>query len=357
MFNLFGPAEVWSDGLLRRSMEEDRAALIIQSTHRGRSDRRQVANLQSEASSPSVSPTPELIRTFATDLKLTADGRKYAHTRLHATGERLGGSLTGVFVGVPHLITVDLSNNRLSTLDGLEALPGLASLTCRHNRLLGILDYPAPKGGSRLRFADLSDNIIAGAVSLPKDRSGRTLGVDAHSSLEELIVDNNRLRSLRGISAVEHLTAFSASGNQLYDTAGLRLPRLRKLDLHGSGLAGCKEIAALSSLYTLQLQSNKLSKLPDLTALASLTSLDLRHNNLSSLRDLGDALGRAEPHRWRSIRLEGNPLLEGLDDMRMRVLYELPSVQELECGSARPLPHITASAHTGWPAWVHRAAG
>ena len=90
--------------------------------------------------------SPDSMRPLAVALLQTADGLSVAHTRLTAINRSLSGSLKGAFEHMPHLITVDLSGNRLTSLEGLEALPALASLTCRGNRLMGVLDFAAPAG-------------------------------------------------------------------------------------------------------------------------------------------------------------------------------------------------------------------
>jgi hypothetical protein len=159
---------------------------------------------------------------------------------------RLAGSLHGTSArALRHVTTIDLSDNRLLSLSGLEGLPCLATLICRRNRLQGVLDYRAPRGfgGSRLRHADLRNNAISGAVSLPPPEDGGdvsvAVGVAAHGSLETLLLDGNKLRSLRGLAMLPHLTRLSVASNQLVDTAGLEpLPKVcppcRHTHLHAS---------------------------------------------------------------------------------------------------------------------------
>ena len=187
------------------------AASRIQATRRGVLARKETKELRAAAQKELAAPSQSLTTALATMLAsrsgvmATADGMGWACCRLRACGLRLAGSLDAL-AALAALTNVDLSDNRLTSLAGLEALPQLSTLTCRENMLSGVLDFPAAgtaaaAGGvsapSSLRHADLRDNRIAGAISLPVDASGRRVGVEAHTRLETLLLDNNQLRSLR----------------------------------------------------------------------------------------------------------------------------------------------------------------
>lgn len=119
------------------------------------------------------------------------DGLHVACIHLDASGQRLGGSLAAGLSAITSLMQLNVSDNSLTSLAGLEVVPRLHTLHCRRNRLHAVLDYPAPSSGSHLRFADLGENSITGAVSMPADEAGRPLGVDAHPLLETLLIDGN----------------------------------------------------------------------------------------------------------------------------------------------------------------------
>lgn len=299
---------------------EVQAAQVIQAAHRSRSTPHEA----SPRLASSRTLTAELAISCACDMKPTALGLSWAHARLEASSMRLTGSLAAGLSGFEHLTAVNLSDNRLSSLRGLEALPMLSTLEAHTNRLLGVLDFAAPASGSRLRHANLRNNAITGAVSLPADTAERPVGVDAHTWLEVLLVDHNQIRSLRGIAAVPHLRTFSAISNQLQDTAGIdALTRLTSLDLTANGLTVCHEIGNLVSLRSLRLSLNRLLAMPDLRRLPRLATLELAHNALPSLDDLASAIGSgASPtlgsSPLRSLSLTDNPLVEGCTDLRTR---------------------------------------
>jgi Leucine-rich repeat (LRR) protein len=243
-------------------------------------------------------------------------------------------------------------------------------LKASDNRLLSVLDFPAAEGGSRLRVAELCRNQIVGAVSLPPDPiTDEDLGVDAHAGLEELRLDGNSVRSLRGIEVVSHLRLLSVGGNELQDTAGLApLTALRTLDLSSNGLVACDELPWLVNLTSLSLANNQLSTLPAALGAAAtrLGSLDLSDCQLPSLSAVVKTLGGAGSP-LRSLWLRGNPMetayeasahighgvhkdLEGpaaLADFRLYALYSFPRLHELDGVPASAEDKVAAANHHG----------
>jgi len=319
----------------------DAAAVRIQAARRGKRARSEAKLLKSgDHMQPSQTLTLELVKDRTSGVAPTADGMGFACSRLDASGLRLAGTLRGVSA-LRHLSTVDLSDNRLVSLSGLEGLPALSVLVCRRNRLLSVLDFPAPRGlvGSRLRHADLRNNAIAGAVSLPPSDGGansRPMGVAAHGHLETLLVDDNKLRSLRGLASLPHLTQLSAASNQLLDTAGAEpLRRLTSLDLSRNSLAACDELGAMVSLRALHLAHNQIRDVPDLSALADLATLDVSHNALPSLEALAAALGHAASAvlgvpPLRELQLHHNSLESERPDLRLELLHLLPNLVSID---------------------------
>jgi len=333
--------------------DEHVAAQAIQASYRGQAARTRLREYEGVALPGSQSAsgleaseqlTPEVAAALACELRMSATGQ-LTYTRLAGAGRRLtASSLAQAFVALPSLTSVDLSYNRLTTLDGLECCPLLSSLVCRGNRLMGVLDFAAAAGGSRLRYADLSDNSISGAVSLPIAADGRARGVDAHAYLESMLLDGNQLRSLRGVGAAVYLVHFSAAGNKLgaTDTAGIGpLQRLRTLDLSANELRRCTEIGGLAALRTIRLGYNQLSSLPDLRGLHSLSTLEIAHNRFESLDAITSAVG-GMPTLTNLTLVEGNAPIAALPDPRLEVLYALPSVSCLDGTPSTPEETVAA---------------
>ena len=158
----------------------------------------------------------------------------------------------------------------------------------------------------------------------------------AHTDLETLLVDSNKLRSLRGVSAATNLTTFTASSNQLLDTAGAgALLHLSFLDLSANSLKQCTEVGDMVRLRTLILAGNSLAALPNLSRLSALGTIDLSSNHLASLDELAAAIAHGASSRLRvspirELRLSGNTALDASDDLRLEVLHHLPKLAVLD---------------------------
>jgi Leucine-rich repeat (LRR) protein len=332
----------------------DHAAMRIQAARRGKLARNQVAKKRhGDRLASGQSLTPEIAAKYAHTLAATPDGLGWACKCLTAVGVRLN-SLADGLARLPNLTSVDLSDNRLISLEGLELLPRLSSLVCRGNRLQGVLDFPCPAGlhglpgVSLLRHADLRHNAISGAISLPVDASGRAVGVDAHPALETLLLDHNKLRSLRGIDVLSQLRQLSASDNQLLDTAGAgALTRLTQLDLSQNSLTTCEELASMERLQTCKLCNNKLGSLPSLGNVSALSYLDLASNALPGLEALTKAIGGGQSRLLKisplvTLNVASNPLLDGREDVRLELLHQLPNLAMLDGEEVAPKERVFA---------------
>ncbi|CCW62242.1 unnamed protein product [Phytomonas sp. EM1] len=129
---------------------------------------------------------------------------------------------------VQDITTLDVSQNRISSLHGLQAFPALEVLNLRHN-LLHVLDGAAVsplRGLTRLRSLDLAHN---GLVELPDLRALLSLQLLdlSHNHLEDLTGLDTRLpllglhtlrlshNRIRGVSGLVGLSALAAALRQV----------------------------------------------------------------------------------------------------------------------------------------------
>lgn len=230
--------------------------------------------------------TADLAAARATGIGSSDGGMSFGCTRLIATELALVCIAPTALTPLVHVSHVDVSCNCLTSLAGLERLHALSTLCASHNRLSEALDFAAPAGGSRLRRADLQDNAIhAFSINAP-----------AHTLVEELLLDRNRLPSLEGLAHFPALCKLSCASNCLCDasTTLSDLQRLRSLCLRDNEL----DDAAVARL---PLRAGKTG---------ALTDLDLAENRLTDLRGLLRALASGGVGRTlRHLRLlPGNAL-------------------------------------------------
>ena len=96
------------------------------------------------------------------------------------------------------LAQLDVQNNRLTSLEGMQDLPRLEELYLAHNRIETLEHLPRPTAGATLKTVDLSSN---GVRSLA--------GAEHQSVLEELWMSSSSISlydELQPLLALEHFT-------------------------------------------------------------------------------------------------------------------------------------------------------
>lgn len=130
--------------------------------------------------------------------------------------------------------------------------------------------------------------------------------INTLTNLEELELQNNRLKSIPNISGLQSLVFCDLGGNELTSLEGIeRLKFLQKLHVYHNRLPSLpEEITALTNLGALQVNNNALKSLPKkIGKLSSLYYLNFAHNHLPSLPEEIQTLDNLE-----RLRLEHNEL-------------------------------------------------
>ncbi|KAF6250884.1 hypothetical protein COO60DRAFT_716436 [Scenedesmus sp. NREL 46B-D3] len=247
-------------------------------------------------------------------LSRTASGTHSAFLRLDICGTTLGSP--DAITHCRHLQHVNLGNNCLTTLAGLDALQQLTILNASRNQLTQVLDFTSSSsssnscgsssssGGSsssssNLRSADLSYN----QISRVRDLSGIR-------RLSRLLLDGNHIERIGGgLQQLHCLQHLSLSGNKISSCTGLEgLTSLRELALNGNRLSSLAPLAALSGLEVLLAAHNRLSSCDGVQGLCSLRRLDVSGNLLRRLEALQPACGLqvlGRPLEWHCCVVHG----------------------------------------------------
>nr|DAD44639.1 TPA_asm: hypothetical protein HUJ06_002869 [Nelumbo nucifera] len=246
----------------------------------------------------------------------------------------------------PSLIELDLTTNRLSTLDpriallaqlkklslrqnlfddaGIEpisrwdSISGLQELVLRDNRLTKIPDASIFKS---LLVFDISFNEIPSLNGLSKvsntlkelyvskNEVTKIEELDHFHELQILELGSNRLRVMENLQNLTHLQELWLGRNRIrtVNLCGLRC--IKKLSLQSNRLTsmlGFQDCVALEELY---LSHNGISKMEGLSTLANLHVLDVSSNKLTTINDI-ENLTRLE-----DLWLNDNQIasLEGID--------------------------------------------
>ncbi|XP_078535006.1 leucine-rich repeat- and IQ domain-containing protein 1 [Lissotriton helveticus] len=214
-----------------------------------------------------------------------------------------------------NLCTILLSNNRLTSIHGLDGCPNLKNLELSYNKIT------------------------------------RIGGLDGLRHLQRLVVDHNQLISTKGLEATPTVMYLDCSFNHLTELEGIhKCGLLQILKLQGNNLSkppilenqvllrelylddnSVTALEVFSScwlplLQTLSLSQNSLTHLAPLSAFVSLEKLDISNNCLSDLQSVLRWIDGCE--NLRELSLNGNPLLQDAD-WNCSVMKMLPGLKIL----------------------------
>ena len=192
-----------------------------------------------------------------------------AKKRLCAYSGRLSAFI--VTRTIDHLIDIDVSDNRLTSLPDLGMFPSLQKLSCYSNCLTSLVNL-----GSLTKLTCL----LCGRNQLA------TLdGLVSLCQLRALACERNQLTVLDGLESLYQLESLSCGENQL---TTLESPRqLKYLFCDDNQLTNLRGLGSLSHLVTLSCGGNQLTTLDELGSLGRLRTLVCDRNQLTSLGGLG----------------------------------------------------------------------
>ncbi|CAK7244811.1 MAG: Protein nud1 [Sporothrix thermara] len=227
------------------------------------------------------------------------DGLKYhdALQTLRARGNRITGVVDFSGTRLQKLVELDLENNQITRAANLDQLTSLAALNLRRNSLT---ECTTGNYGSlpHLRTLNVSDNQLT------------SLDVRGLPALRVLFADRNRLARVRGFSKTPRLDSVSLREQLLEATERLDISSLyhayeiRKLFLSGNLLESFDPPVDFLNLQLLELANCGLTSLPAKLgrALPNLRKVNLNFNALTDLKPLGGI------SRLKKVHVAGNRL-------------------------------------------------
>jgi GTPase SAR1 family protein len=231
-----------------------------------------------------------------------------------------------------NLQEVDVSDNRLRTLDFLDGLPFLLRLNASRNLLTTVNTFAAPR---QLETADFSYNLL-----------GELGNWQVHRHLKRLSVKGNFLEQIgTGLQLCEYLTVLDVSCNNLQELRGLDGLHLVELYASANQLTGLQGIAGLSDLQVLALADNQLMDLSELRPERHpvLMRIDVRHNLLAHHARIEPLAGF--PY-LKDLYLSPNPL-DQVPEYRAQMLYRLGTLRWLDDAPALAEEKVKAAVIYG----------
>jgi len=217
-----------------------------------------------------------------------------------------------------NLQELDLSNNSLTEIKGLDALVNLQKLDLSNNSITEIKGLDALTNLQVLWLYNNSIIEIKGLNTLTNlqelwlsyNSLTEIKGLDTLTNLQELYLSYNSLTEIRGLDTLTNLQKLSLSHNSITEIKGLdTLTNLQELDLFNNSLTEIKGLDALTNLQELWLSNNSLTEIKGINTLTNLQELWLYNNSLTEIKGL-DTLTNLQ-----KLDLSNNSLTEikGLD--------------------------------------------
>lgn len=171
-----------------------------------------------------------------------------------------------------HLRSLCMSNCNLVSTEGLEQCHNLEYVNLKNNKL-EVLSF---KDLSKLLYLDVSNNSI-----------GLLHGIDGCTELRYLDMSHNHITKMHGLDSVKNLHTLLLSHNQLTSTHGLdRVVTVQCLDVSHNHLSSVDDLDKLALLQELVVSGNNLMQVPKLTNNVLLNKLILNDNSISFLSGL-----------------------------------------------------------------------
>ena len=215
---------------------------------------------------------------------------------------------------------LDLDNNQIQILQGLDKLAQLSELSLQNNQIQTIQGLDKLAQLSRLSLSNNQIQTIQGldkltklfSLSLSNNQIQTIQGLDKLIKLFLLNLDNNQIQTIQGLDKLAQLFFLSLSNNQIQAIQGLdNLAQLSALSLQNNQIQILQGLDKLAQLSTLSLSNNQIQILQGLDKLAQLSVLYLENNQIQILQGL-DKLAQLS-----TLSLQNNQIqiLQGLDKL------------------------------------------
>ncbi len=130
-------------------------------------------------------------------------------------------------------------------------------------------------------------------------------GLEKLCSLQILYLQGNKIIEISGLNTLENLEELKLSNNNIKDITGLtHLKNLKILDLCNNEIESISGLESLTSLENLVLSDNKINKISGLDSLKNLIDLYLNYNEIKIIENIDELFN------LRVIDLSSNPISE-----------------------------------------------
>lgn len=236
---------------------------------------------------------------------------------------------------------LELYENRLRTLEGVQTLTHLETLDVSYNRLgklenmfLSPLTNLTKLYVAENKLSEIDPNALLPLVHLKVlDLGGNNIrkiqGLDTLVNLKELWLGKNKITKIEGLENLKSLVRLSIQSNRITKVENLNhLVTLEELYLSDQGIEQIEGIDHLQNLTTLDFTNNKIKSLDGFPNFAQLTDLWLAANQISDFEEI-EKFAPLLSDCIDTLVFERNPVAQ-IPDYRKRVFKLFPSLSYID---------------------------
>ncbi|KPI44186.1 Protein phosphatase 1 regulatory subunit SDS22 [Cyphellophora attinorum] len=237
-----------------------------------------------------------------------------------------------------HLQELDLYDNLISHIRGLDPLSALTSLDLSFNKIKHIKSishlttlkelYFVQNRISKIENLDTLTNLTM--IELAANRIRDIENLDRLTSLRELWLGKNKITEINNLNSLTNLRLLDLKSNRLTTISNLEpLVNLEELYISHNALTTISGLDHNIKLRVLDVSNNRITRLEGLSHLTELEELWASTNGLSSFKEVEEQL--ADKEKLETVYFEANPLqLQGPAVYRNKVRLALPQVRQID---------------------------
>lgn len=163
-------------------------------------------------------------------------------------------------------------------------------------------------------------------VNLARNAIAEVGDQTSNKFLRELVLDENQISVISGLSKCGELDVLSVSENKLIKITGLENLPIRNLRLSRNAISSVAGLETLARLQTLDLSGNQIAELDGLQHLSNLRRLNLAENLVAKPEQMAHL---RELELLTDLDLSGNPV-QGVADYRLDLTFRLQRLERLD---------------------------
>jgi len=217
---------------------------------------------------------------------------------------------------------IDLDNNQLETLDGIERCACITNLVASANQIKSV--------GNALKGLRLLT-----VLNLTRNKLQKIDGIEESDKLCALIASENEITEIPDFKHNPLINTLVLSSNHISCITLSTIPiHLTKLNLSHNQIKEIPDLSGLKELQQLFLNDNQIESIPEsIKTLSNLTLFEIANNNLSTK----EAIEPVFALKLHSFSMQKNPIFESnAEEIKALVMEKMPELVILNSKRLKP---------------------